>query len=92
MLGDEYREAVPSLEDLRMGIRGASRFPGLARICEAHWEREELPGGEIRYRGLGGGRGTGSRPVGQPGLEARGNRLCRGPREHDLPRVRPPRS
>ena len=49
MLGDEYREAVPSLEDLRMGIRGASRFPGLARICEAYWEREKLPGGEIRF-------------------------------------------
>ena len=43
MLGDEYREGTPSLEDLRVGIRGASRFPGLARICEAYWEREELP-------------------------------------------------
>lgn len=41
MLGDEYREAVPSLEDLRVGIKGTSRFPGLARICEAYWEREE---------------------------------------------------
>jgi hypothetical protein len=49
MLGDEYREAVPTLEDLRVGIRGASRFPGLARTCEAYWEREELPGGEIRF-------------------------------------------
>jgi hypothetical protein len=38
MLGDEYREAVPSLEDLRVGIRGglASRFPRLARVCEAY--------------------------------------------------------
>ncbi len=51
MLGDEYREAVPALEDLRVGIRGglSSRFPRLARICEAYWEREELPGGEIRF-------------------------------------------
>jgi hypothetical protein len=49
MLGDEYREATPSLEDLRVGLRGASRFPSLARICEAYWEREELPGGEIRF-------------------------------------------
>jgi hypothetical protein len=51
MLGDEYREAIPSLEDLRVGIRGElfSRFPRLARVCEDYWEREELPGGEIRF-------------------------------------------
>jgi len=51
MLGDEYREAVPALGDLRIGIGGdvSSRFPHLARACEAYWEREELPGGEIKF-------------------------------------------
>ena len=55
MLGDEYREATPSLEDLRVGMRGASRFPRLARICEANWKREELPRGEIRFAASVGG-------------------------------------
>lgn len=51
MLGDEYRDVVPALGDLRVGIRGevSSRFPRLARVCEAYWEREAGSGGEIKF-------------------------------------------
>ncbi|HEX6709100.1 MAG TPA: hypothetical protein VF068_02110 [Rubrobacter sp.] len=67
-----------------MGISGASRFPSLARICEAYWEREELPGGEIRFAasvaevgreaGLSGGQV--SRLAGIASVAVLGNTTC----------------